>query len=321
MYFFLEETIYFRNTVEGVDDGDSAGNSVAPQTDDIFSQNKEVDNEPKIVEEPTTISSGTTSSQKSYWQRLALFRSVPGRPSIKQMFKMMYRPLLMMYHFPSVTWAGLLYGTCLSWYNVLNATTSSLLSASPYFFSSGLVGTAYTAPLIGAALAGLWSGWVTDKFAIRLARRNNGIREPEHRLWALSLSGLLCAAGLILWGVGAANDLSWVGLVFGLGMLAFSVIAGGSITLSYAVDCFKEISGETMMSVVVIRNTTGFAISYAINPWIDAMGVQNCFITAAMIALGCTATFLPMIYYGKSIRKASAKKYWEYVATAATTHA
>ena len=141
-----------------------------------------------------------------------------------------------------------LYGTCLSWYNVLNATTSSLLSASPYFFSSGLVGTAYTAPLIGAALAGLWSGWVTDKFAIRLARRNNGIREPEHRLWALSLSGLLCAAGLILWGVGAANDLSWVGLVFGLGMLAFSVIAGGSITLSYAVDCFKVGVSWTILS-------------------------------------------------------------------------
>lgn len=148
---------------------------------------------------------------------------------------------------------------------------------------------------------------------------------------------MLGAAGLVLWGVGAAKGLHWIGPVVGLGMLAFSVICGGSITLSYAVDCFKvksslshnfdqeadvrqEISGETMMSVVVIRNTLGFAINYAINPWIDGMGLQNCFVTVAMVAFGCTATFLPMIWFGKRMRRASAEKYWEYVVSAGTTH-
>jgi len=131
------------------------------------------------------------------------------------------------------------YGTCLCWYNVLNATTSSILSASPYNFSSGLVGTAYLSPLIAAALGAVWSGWSTDKLAIRLARRNGGIREPEQRLWALLLSGILCCAGLILWGVGSAREIHWFGAVFGLGLLAFSVICGASITLSYAVDSFK----------------------------------------------------------------------------------
>lgn len=131
------------------------------------------------------------------------------------------------------------YGTCLSWYNVLNATTSSILSAAPYNFSSGLVGTAYVSPVIAAAIGAFWSGWSTDKLALWLARRNGGIREPEHRLWALLLSGILCSAGLILWGVGSAQGISWGGTIVGLGMLAFSVICGGSITLSYAVDSFK----------------------------------------------------------------------------------
>lgn len=93
--------------------------------------------------------------------------------------------------------------------------------------------------MIGAALGALWSGWSADKLAIRLARRNNGVREPEQRLWMLGFSGLLCAAGLILWGVGAARGVHWFGLIVGLGMLAFSVICGGSLTLSYDVDCFK----------------------------------------------------------------------------------
>lgn len=72
-----------------------------------------------------------------------------------------------------------------------------------------------------------------------------------------------------------------------------------------------------MTSVIIIRNTLGFAVSYAINPWIDAMGVQNCFITVAMVALVCTFTFLPMVFIGKRLRKHSAPKYWEYVATCA----
>jgi hypothetical protein len=147
-------------------------------------------------------------------------------------------------HIPTTNLHALLtsnsvYGTCLCWYNVLNATTSSILSAAPYSFSSGLVGTAYLSPLIAAGLGAVWSGWSTDKLAIRLARRNYGIREPEQRLWALLLSGVLCSAGLILWGVGSARDIHWFGAIFGLGLLAFSVICGASITLSYAVDSFK----------------------------------------------------------------------------------
>lgn len=122
---------------------------------------------------------------------------------------------------------------------MLNATASSILTAPPYNFSSGLVGTAYLSPVIGAGLGALWSGWAADKLAIYLARRNNGVREPEQRLWMLGFSGILCAAGLILWGVGAAQGVHWMGLIFGLGILAFSVIVGASITLSYDVDCFK----------------------------------------------------------------------------------
>ena len=75
-----------------------------------------------------------------------------------------------------------------------------------------------------------------------------------------------------------------------------------------------------MISVIIIRNTLGFAVSYGINPWINGMGLQNCFITVAMVALVCTFTFVPMIFIGKKLRRFSAKKYWEYVATSAAPH-
>jgi hypothetical protein len=49
--------------------------------------------------------------------------------------------------------------SCISSYNVLNATASPVLSGAPYHLSSVLVGTAYLSPVIAAGLAALWSGW------------------------------------------------------------------------------------------------------------------------------------------------------------------
>lgn len=159
-----------------------------------------------------------------------------------------------------------------------------------------------------------WSGFL---YGINLSWYNvlNGIREPEHRLWVLLLAGVMSSAGLITWGVAAHYSVHWVGLVFGLGVLTFGVVTGGSIAVSYNVDCFKEIAGETTVSVMLIRNTIGFGISYGITPWWTTQGLQNCFVTAAMISLACTFTFFLMIKYGRRIRRWSFPAYKQFMAT------
>ncbi|RFU28631.1 hypothetical protein B7463_g7711, partial [Scytalidium lignicola] len=174
IYFFMEETMYFRGTVEGVDSEDVSNGTSTPVDAGIATT--ETDEKIEMAGIPITVitrNNTTTIPKRTYWKKLQLFIKMPGRPSLKQLWTMMYRPLLIMYYFPCVTWAGFVYGTCLSWYNVLNATASSVLSTVPYNFSSGLVGTAYLSPVVGAGLGALWSGWSADKLAIRLARRNN----------------------------------------------------------------------------------------------------------------------------------------------------
>jgi MFS family permease len=183
-----------------------------------------------------------------------------------------------------------------------------------------LIGCVYTGPIIGAAIASLWSGNAADWIALRLARRNKGIREPEHRLWVLLVSGIMSAAGLITWGVGAYHDAHWVGLVFGLGMLTFGCVTGGSIAVSYNADCFKELAGETTVSVMLVRNTIGFGFSYAITPWWTTQGLQNCFITAGMVSLAFTFTFFFMVVFGKRLRRWSIPAYKEFMATTVVSH-
>ena len=86
--------------------------------------------------------------------------------------------------------------------------------------------------------------------------------EPESRLWLFSLSLLLIPSGLILWGVGAAHHVHWFGLVFAMGLIAITNSLGVQISLSYCIDSYRELSGEAIVTVILIRNTMSFAISY-----------------------------------------------------------
>ncbi|KFG84180.1 Major Facilitator Superfamily protein [Metarhizium anisopliae] len=300
LFLFMEETMYFRETLEGLED-----------VDDSLHDAKDKSNAGE-----TTVSSTSRDSEKHsarhYGQKLKPFSRMEGRPPKKQMFLSMILPLPIILQFPNIAWAGFIYGINLSWYNVLNATTDPILSTAPYNWSTSGVGLIYVGPIIGAALGSLWSGIIADRLTLTLARRNKGVREPEQRLWPLALSAVLSCVGLIIWGVGAQHNVHWAGLAIGLGILTFSCVTGGSIALSYNVDCFKDISGESTTSVIIIRNTLGFAISYGITPWYTNMGLQSCFIVAGFLSLGCTSSFLLMIWKGKSLRRQSAKRYWEY---------
>lgn len=292
IFFFMEETIYFRAVTEGgvqIRDDKTAGQEV-----------EQVD-----TREPV--------AKKSLRKRLALVTSSPGRPSALQTAQMVPRVFKILYWFPNIVWAGLLYGTNLAWYSVVNATMSTILGGEPYNFSPAMVGLSYASPLAFAAVASFWSGWFADSVALWMARRNNGVREPEHRLWALTLSALLSSVGLIMWGVGASRGLHFMVLIFGIGLNTFGVVCGGAISLAYTVDCFKEIAGESLIAVIIIRNTLGFAFNYAINPWIDSLGLQNCFISVAAISFISTSSFLVMIFWGKRGRQFSAGRYWSYV--------
>jgi hypothetical protein len=53
--------------------------------------------------------------------------------------------------------------------------------------------------------------------------------------------------------------------------------------------------------------------SARITPWIENMGYQNCFISAAFVGMACAAVFLVMIKFGKGCRVRSREKYWAIV--------
>lgn len=108
--------------------------------------------------------------------------------------------------------------------------------------------------------------------------------------------------------------------MFGIGIMAFGLVCNSSTSLAYTVDCFKDIAGETMIIVIIIRNTLGFGFSYAITPWISAQGLEKTFVAVGMISLFCTGTFVAMTILGKRLRQGAAKTYYDYAATTMARH-
>ncbi|KAI5289862.1 hypothetical protein KEM54_003032 [Ascosphaera aggregata] len=286
LFFFMEETMYFRHTIEGEEVDEPA---FSPSLDE---SEKDAANEKGNFTENALPSTPSPTQERPIAHRpwyaiadLRIFRLMEGRPRFKQAIQITYIPLIMIFQYPTTAWAGFVYGISLAWYTVLNGTASPILSAAPYSWKSGPIGTVYIGPFIGSALGTVISGVLGDKFLIWMARRNKGIREPEQRLWLQCISGPMIAAGLILWGVGAAHGIHWIGLVFGLLLMQCGCSISSSVALSYSIDCFREISGETVAAVTVIRNSIGFGFSYATTPWYTNMGLQNAFVMAAMISL------------------------------------
>ncbi|KAJ0421069.1 kinase-like domain-containing protein [Aspergillus carlsbadensis] len=161
----------------------------------------------------------------------------------------------------------------------------------------------------GSLFTGRFSDWLT----IKLARRNGGIMEAEHRLWPFSLCLILVPGSLLLWGVGAAHGVHWFGLLVAMCLLAMTNTCGVTLSVNYLVDSYRELSGDAMATVILVRNTMSFAMGYGITPWVQDLGYQNCFVSAAFVGLACSLVFLAMVKWGKTFRVRSRTKYWRIV--------
>ncbi|KIW22148.1 uncharacterized protein PV07_12469 [Cladophialophora immunda] len=306
-FFFMEETNYIRSTVGVVETSSGSQTPISATKDE-----KATEKMPDVVNEPAlNVESGTVvyGSNKTYLQRMSLWQPSPGEP----MWTRAYRSLKYL-SWPVIFYAGFSYGSYLIWFNVLNATASIILGGAPYNFKASMVGLSYVSTCLGVMVGCFFTGRFSDWLTIRLARRNNGIMEPEQRLWPFAACIIIVPASLILWGVGAAHHVHWFGLIFAMGTLAAANCFGITLSVNYLIDTYHEISADAMTTVILVRNTMSFAIGYGITPWLDNLGLQNCFISAAFIGMAASSVFLFMVFYGKTFRERSRVKYWNLVA-------
>lgn len=62
------------------------------------------------------------------------------------------------------------------------------------------------------------SGRLSDWIVVKLARRNQGLKTPEMRLWLIYPAALLTVIGLVVWGVSIDRGYHWM-----VGQVAFAL--------------------------------------------------------------------------------------------------
>jgi MFS family permease len=256
LFFFMEETNYDRVIT---------GTAVTPTTTTTHSKLLSNDDEANPKTTPLSAVQTTTSEDlsiplatKSFRQKLSL------RHTSKQGTMLTHlRSITLYLTWPVVLYTGFSAGSYLIWFNILNATASLVLSSTPYSWGAEAVGLSYFAPMIGCGIGMLVAGRFSDYLTVKLARRNKGVSEAEFRLYPFVVCMVLVPAAAVLWGVGAAQQIHWGGLLVGMGMLAFTTCLGFTLSINYLIESYPAVCGDAMAATIIIRDTMMFAVSYA----------------------------------------------------------
>lgn len=150
----MEETNYRRQALGGHRAVNNGGGGLENHDNDTtIRSNQNFNTQDGLELSAITVEEGrpkATEKRKTMLNKLKLFdKQKLGCPS--QLKEIILRPLIFL-SFPVISYAGFSYGSNLVWFNVLNGTTSLILSKAPYRFGSSTVGLAYIAPFIGMTI-------------------------------------------------------------------------------------------------------------------------------------------------------------------------
>ncbi|KAL2837458.1 major facilitator superfamily domain-containing protein [Aspergillus pseudodeflectus] len=247
---------------------------------------------------------------KSYRQKLALWTtsSLP----FSHVVKHTYQPFLIMFSIPAVFYMALEYGIMTACTTVPVTTLSSVMTLPPYNFGSSQIGLMGLAPFTGGCLSAILAGPLSDRAVLYLAKRNRGIFEPEMRLW-LCLAFVPCVpAGLFMFGISLDAGSHWLLPAFGLGLTSFGVVPASSAALTYLTDAYTDIIADSIVAVTFTRNVISTILVFALQPWVDRVGLKWFYVTFGLITLVVMMGNLLFVYFGKSFRIRSAGRYGRF---------
>lgn len=216
---------------------------------------------------------------------------------------------------PAVWISGVLWGLQDAYMTFFLTTQDTYFSLPPWNYSGTGVGVLNVATLVGAIIGCFMSGVLSDKHVYWMAKRKDGLYEPEYRLWLLFITLIISPLGLIMFGVGAQKGDEWPPAVVyvGLGFIGFGWGSIGDTAMSYLMDSYPEIVIQGMVGVSIINNTLACIFTFTCSDWLDAAGTSHTYIALAVIDFVSIAFIIPTLIWGKTWRRKTRKLYLELV--------
>ncbi|KAL9060806.1 MAG: hypothetical protein Q9162_000510 [Coniocarpon cinnabarinum] len=293
--FMQPETLYHRHHP-----GDSSGSDPSSDSDEkkgAESGVKELGLTPvETAERDPHLGKGTPSK--------AQFGLIKKNPNwIKAMALDFWIPWKL-FAFPIVEFASFIVSWSASCFLTLNLTEAQVFAAPPYGWKPANVGFTNFAVLVGGIIGLVTSGPLSDYIAMRLTRKNRGVREPEMRLPTMIPYVLVMILGNFCAAYGYQDHWTWPAVVvLAYGCAGLQVAALPAIASTYAVDSYKPVAGSLFVSITVNKNLWGYGFSKFITPWTEKSGyVKPIMLNMCLTTLWCLFGIV-MYYYGKTFRR------------------
>jgi hypothetical protein len=231
-------------------------------------------------------------------QNLRIWR---GRVTDRSFIKAFFQPFPLMV-FPSVLFSTVINGAFVTWSMMSTIITHQVLLYPPYNLQPdtlayiGLPGS--IVGLLSACAAGFLSDWMI-KF---MARRNNGIYEPEYRLLMMIPAVFFSTVGFVFLGPAFAHHAKVVKIVI-LGLMFH--IAGPfahSACVTYIFDTMQNTSTEAFVASSLAKHVFMWACTTYVPIWFSKVGPIKCYQTLAILNLSFAALGVPMYIFGKRLR-------------------
>ncbi|KUJ20891.1 MFS general substrate transporter [Mollisia scopiformis] len=221
------------------------------------------------------------------------------------MWKILIRPVVIFWY-PAVLWAFLIYGISLTWIVVFSVVNASIFTLPPYNFSVSQTGLISLSPFIFTILGEVIAGPLNDWICLYLTKKNHGIYEPEFRLVLMGPVLILGITGFFGFGATVHYQTNWIGpvLTFGLANMATAFEAG--CVFGYVIDSYEDLAEEAFVAINA-RNLLTFGLTYFVNNWLAEDGPLNVFNVLGSTFIGVVLLTIPLWIFGKRIRGAIAR--------------
>ncbi|KAF2762902.1 MFS general substrate transporter [Pseudovirgaria hyperparasitica] len=292
MFFSMPETLYMgprpsiRALTAGVEEKSSRGTSMSGDTESPSGNINDQHSGVKPVEKRTYL------SELKFWGL--------NDPNVNLLHAFL-RPFIL-FTYPTVLWACIVYGFSLSWNVILGATVAQLFAPPPYNFDSSAQGLIFVSPLIGSLIGTYICGPLADRIANTATRRNGGIREPEMRLPTCAIAATLTFFGVLITSLTYTHQTHWIGPLFGIGVFSTGAQMGATLSMSYVLDCHRELSVELMVSVAALKSLIAWIWTWVVNDWIERDGMMVVYMSIAAINVAVYLTTIVLYIYGKRLR-------------------
>jgi len=185
-------------------------------------------------------------------------------------------------------------------YTILSICTSTIFTIE-YNFTATQIGLTNLGGLVGIVLATCISGPLTDWGTVWLARRNQGVYEPEFRIFFVGtmLFGVFGYAG---WAVGTTHNMPWIGAVACIAMVNFSMVVSGSAAITYLLDTHGGNALHIFALTNFLKNVVIYGFTFFVNGMILSRGVKVSLLILAACQAFCCLLSIPMYRYGKRVR-------------------